>query len=170
MASRSSVACKRETPVELQRRIGAEIALTPIERRVLSFCQSAAAEGRQLEPVETIMKAIGAQSYSTVPGIMRRLEQKGYITRTVYQRGRTVCIAATGQCTLPPSNLAPHWRFRTDNVQTPAIQQLRQKMPDAATLIEQEARRLGKHMTDFLGDLVYIGWHAYEAEKEALDG
>ena len=141
-------------------------SLTPVEERVLAFCEVAAAEGRPLEPVDTIMRAIGAQSYSTVPGIMRRLEAKGYITREVYQRGRSVCIIATGQCTAPPSNIAPHWRFRTDRVQTPAIQQVRQRMPDTATLIEQEARRSGKHMSDFLADLVYIGWHEYQAEKE----
>jgi hypothetical protein len=33
-------------------------------------------------------------------------------------------------------------------------------------MIEAEARLLGKSPADFLGDLVYIGWHGYQAEKE----
>jgi hypothetical protein len=130
------------------------------------MCVKAAAEGRELDPIEDMRMALGALSYSTIPGIMKRLEAKGYISRTVYQRGRQVCIAATGKCTAEPRNTAPHWRFRTDRTPTPTIQTVREKAKPVAAMIEAEARLLGKSLTDFLGDLVYIGWHEYQAEKE----
>jgi hypothetical protein len=33
-------------------------------------------------------------------------------------------------------------------------------------MIEAEARMSGKSHSEFLADLVYIGWHEYQAEKE----
>lgn len=143
--------------------------LTAIERRALEICEQAAEEGRELDSIEDMRMALGALSYSTVPGIMKRLEIKGYITRTIYQRGRKVCILATGQCTLTPKNTAPHWRVRTDRTPTPTIQSIHERAKPVATMIEAEARLLGKSLTDFLGDLVYIGWHEYQAEKERED-
>ena len=137
------------------------------ERRVLSLAIEDAAAGRPLRPNAEIAAELGSQNYDggTVPGIMRRLEAKGYITREIYQRGRQVCIVSTGQCTAPPKDTSPHWRLRTDRVPSPAIQAVRQKRQDVCALIEQEARRLGKPMSDFLADLVYIGWHSYDAER-----
>lgn len=154
-----------KTPFDVRR--AAREALTPIELRVLDICDRAAREGRELDSIEDMRMALGALSYSTVPGIMKRLEAKGYISRTVYQRGRQVCITATGKCTAAPNNLAPHWRFRTDNAPVPAIQAFRERAKPIAAMIETEARLMGKSLTDFLGDLVYIGWHEYHAEKEA---
>jgi SOS-response transcriptional repressor LexA len=150
-------------------RHAARNALTPIEQRVLEICDRAAEEGRELDSTESMTAAIGATGVSTIPGILKRLEAKGYIDRTVYQRGRRVCIAATGKCTIPPRNTAPHWRERTDRVQTPAIQAVRDRAKPVAAMIEAEARLLGKSLTDFLGDLVYIGWHEYQAEKEGAE-
>ena len=162
----ATAARKFDGPFDLRRRILRDTALTSIERDVLEICWRAAAENRVLDSQEDIAEVMGFQSPSSAADVMRRLETKGYIRRQLYQRGRQVCIVATGQCTAPPSNTAPHWRLRTERVQAPAIQQVRSRMPEASVLIEHEARRLGKHMTDFLADLVYIGWHQYAAEKE----
>lgn len=141
--------------------------LTPIEQTVLDRCREAAAAGSLAPSIEELTAAIGAAGVSTVPGIMNRLEAKGYITRKIYQRGRVICISETGQCTLPPNDQTPHWRFRTDRVPSPAIQSFRDKAKPVSAMIEAEARLLGKSLTDFLSDLVYIGWHEYQAEKEA---
>lgn len=139
--------------------------LTPIEQRVLERYVLAAAAGQPAPSIEEIAKHIGASGVATVPGITKRLEEKGYITRQIYQRGRTVCIVETGQCTLPPKDQTPHWRHRTDRVPTPAIQSVRERVKPVAAMIEAEARLLGKSVSDFLADLVYIGWHEYQAEK-----
>jgi hypothetical protein len=140
--------------------------LSQIERDILGLCARAAADGRQLESIEEMMGMFGFSSYSTIPGIMRRLEAKGFITRRIFQRGRQVCITATGQCSAPPACTAPHWRLRAETPPTPPVQQVRQKWPSLSAAIEQEARQLRKPMTDFLADLVYIGWHEFQAEAE----
>lgn len=140
--------------------------LSPVERIVFDKCQEAAANGLPAPSIENLSQDIGATGVATVPGIMKRLEDKGYITRQIFQRGRIVCISQTGQCTLPPRDQTPHWRLRTDRVPSPTIQGLRERSKPIAAMIEAEARLLGKSLTDFLGDLVYIGWHEYQAEKE----
>lgn len=158
------VSAAPQTPFDV--RHSSRGALTPIEQRVLDICESAARDGRELDSIEDMRMTLGALSYSTVPGIMKRLEAKGLITRRIYQKGRVVCIAATGKCTAEPRNTAPHWRFRTDRTPTPTIQSVAQRAKPVAAMIEAEARLHGKSLTDFLGDLVYIGWHEYQAEKE----
>ena len=153
-------------PVELQRRIGREITLSQVESIALECLKQIASEGRQAtQPELCAATGVGYQQ-GTLPAILRRLEDKGYITRTFYQRGMQVHITSTGQSTAAPRCTAPHWRNRTDRVQSPAIHTVRQRDHSTASLIEMEARRSGKHMSDFLADLVYIGWHAYQAEKE----
>jgi SOS-response transcriptional repressor LexA len=150
-----------KTPFEVYR----SSSLSPIERDVLLLCEEAARHGQPAPSIEELTCAIGATGVSTVPGIMKRLEAKGYITRQIFQRGRTICITSTGQCTLPPHDRTPHWRTRTEQVPTPAIQAVREKVKPVAAMIEAEARLLGKSLSDFLGDLVYIGWAEYAAEK-----
>lgn len=157
-------AVKRKQPFEIRREIANP--LSPIEREVLRFCERAAAEQRPLDSIEEITQAIGATGVSTVPGIMKRLEAKGYIRRTIYQRGRQVEVLATGQKSAPPPCLSPHWRTRVETVPTPAIQAVRERSKSIAAMIEAEARMTGKHFNDLLADLVYIGWHEYQAEKE----
>lgn len=154
----------RKQPFEIMREMASP--LSPIEREVLSRCHQAAEAGEPAPSIEELTEAIGATGVSTVPGIMKRLEAKGYISRTIYQRGRQICITATGQCTAPPPNLSPHWRTRTETVPTPAIQAVRERAKPIAAMIEAEARLTGKHFNDLLADLVYIGWHEYQAEKE----
>lgn len=142
------------------------VGLTPIERRVLEICEQAAEEGRELDSIETMTEAIGATGVSTVPGIMKRLEGKGFISRTVYQKGRRVCISATGKCTLPPNNTAPHWRNRIEGAPAPTIQAISQRSKPLAQMIETEARRLGKPIAEFLMDCVYVGFHEIHRESE----
>jgi hypothetical protein len=55
------------------------------------------------------------------------------------------------------------------SISAAAIQAVRDRAKPVAAMIEAEARLLGKSLTDFLGDLVYIGWHEYQAEKEGAE-
>lgn len=140
--------------------------LTVVEQRVYDSYCDAAANGSPAPSIEELAREIGATGVATVPGITKRLEEKGYITRQVYQRGRMVCIVATGQCTLPPKDQTPHWRTRTDRVPAPAIQAIRQRMPSTSAEIERDARERNISLQQHLEDLVYIGHHGYRAEKE----
>jgi hypothetical protein len=143
-------------------------SLTAVERTALDWCKRAAENGEQLTRAD-VCRAIGSNNHEggTGPGVLNRLEAKGHIKRTFYQRGLQVCVTETGQCTAPPRNTAPHWRHRTETIPTPAIQGFRERAKPVAAMIEAEARLLGKSLTDFLSDLAYIGWHEYQAEKEA---
>jgi hypothetical protein len=160
-----AVAQKFTSQADLHRTFAGE--LSQIERDVFAICIAAASENRPLDSTEEIMGKLNLGGFSTVPGVLLRLEQKGMIARTVYQKGRQVRIIATGQCTAAPANTAPHWRNRdrSEDPPVPAIHLVREKAQSAAMLIEQEARRLGKPMTDFLADLVYIGWAEYLDEQ-----
>jgi hypothetical protein len=141
--------------------------LTVIERIALECLKQIASEGRRATQAE-LCAATGV-NYQTgaLPAILRRLEDKGHIKREIYQRGMTICIPSLGVCTAPPQDQSPHWRQRTDRVPSPTIQPVRERAKPVAAMIETEARLLGKSLTDFLADLVYIGWHEYQAEKEA---
>jgi hypothetical protein len=141
--------------------------LTVTESIALECVRQIAREQRQATNAE-ICAAIGSENYEggTAPGVLRRLEEKGYVSRTMYQRGFQVRIVATGEQTAPPRNTAPHWRTRSDHPPAPAIQAIRERAKPIAAMIEAEARMSGKHHADFLADLVYIGWHQYQAEKE----
>jgi SOS-response transcriptional repressor LexA len=88
--------------------------LTPVERQIYEMCVKAAEENRELDSTEIMATQIGANSYSTVPGILKRLERKGWISRSVFQKGRQVCVTATGRCTVPPRDQTPHWRLLYD--------------------------------------------------------
>jgi hypothetical protein len=145
----------------------ANAPLSTIESIALECIRQIASEGRRATKAE-ICAAIGSDNYEggTVSGVIGRLESKGYIQRETYQRGMKLCIVATGQCTAPPRDTSPHWRLRTESVPTPAIQAVRERNKPVSAMIEAEARQLGKHQADFLADLVYIGWHEYQAEKE----
>lgn len=88
--------------------------LTPVEQQIFEMCYAAAEEGRELDSTEAMATRIGANSFSTVPGILKRLERKGWISRSVFQKGRQVCITATGRCTIAPRDTTPHWRRIVD--------------------------------------------------------
>jgi len=144
--------------------------LSAVEQTALEFCKSRAEQGLPVTRAD-IAIAIGSQNLwgGTAPGVLNRLEQKGYITRTYYQRGVQVCIAETGECTAPPACRATHWRNRDQDVQTPPLHAIRQHRPTAVRVIEQEATRSGKPMHEFLQDLVFNGLEMWleKCENEA---
>lgn len=125
----------------------------------------AAVIGEICPTADELAEVSGVGSVSTTVALMHVLEDEGRIKVERFQKTRQVTITATGQSTAEPSNKSPHWRDRDEGVPLPAIQALRQKAPNIVTLIEAEARLLGKSLSDFLADLVYIGWHEYQAEK-----
>lgn len=162
--------------VDIRRRFsrdqGDSPVLSAVEKTALEFCQRRAAEGKPVTRADIAM-AIGSQNLwgGTAPGVLNRLEAKGYITRTYYQRGVQVCIAETGQCTAPPASRATHWRHREEPVQTPPLHALRNgRRPSAVRVIESEAAASGKCMQDFLMDLVYNGLELWLEKRENEDG
>jgi hypothetical protein len=146
-------------------RKAANAPLTTIERIAMECLRQIASEGRQATLIE--LCAATGLNYQTggVPAILKRLEDKGYIKRTVFQKGMIVCIPSLNICTAPPQDKSPHWRQRTERVPTPTIQAVRERNKPIASMIEAEARQLGKAPAEFLADLVYIGWSEYQAEK-----
>jgi hypothetical protein len=142
------------------------LGLTFIEQRVFDICVADAEAGRPLTPNDEIAAEIGATGAGTVPGILARIEAKGHISREIYQRGRMVCIVATGKCTAPPECQVIHWRKLADRAPTPAIHQLRQHDMSLAQWIETEARRTGRSHLDFLEELVRRGAQDYRADQE----
>lgn len=146
-------------------------SLSAVEKTALEFCQQRAREGKPVTRAD-IAVAIGSQNLwgGTAPGVLNRLEAKGFITRTYYQRGVQVCIAETGECTAPPASRATHWRNREEPVQSPPLHALRYgRNPTAVRIIEHEAVQSGKSMQDFLMDLVFNGLELWLEKRENED-
>ncbi len=140
--------------------------LTVNEKIAFECLKQIAAEGRCATQAE-LCAAVGVgYQQGTMPAMLQRMERKGYITRTVFQRGMIVCLTDLGICTAPPKDQSPHWRDRpkADPVPTPAIHLVR-NLPIAAQL-EQDARAEGKTLAEHLMNLIYIGHHGYRAERE----
>jgi hypothetical protein len=156
------------SPVEVMRSAGRDSsALSPVEKTAFEFCRRRAAEGKPVNQLD-ITLAIGSQNFTggTAAGVLARLERKGLITRMFYQRGLQVCIAETGECTAPPACRATHWRLREQDVQTPPLHRVRERSPILARVIEDEARKAGKAIPDFLMDLVANGLELYLEQVE----
>ncbi len=136
--------------------------LSAVERTALELCRERADLELPITQAD-IAAAIGSQNFSggTAPGVLNRLEGKGYITRTFFQRGVQVCIPETGQCTAPPSCTAAHWRNRKEKVQSPPPRAVRVQNPSAAVIIEREARAANIPIQEFLMDLVFNGLHMW---------
>lgn len=140
--------------------------LTAIENVAYEALKQIANEGRRAtQPELCAATGVGYQT-GALPAILKRLEEKGHITRQVFQRGMTVCIVETGQCTAAPECTVPHWRSITDRPPTPAIHQVRQHDMSIARWIETEARTKGRNMADFLVELVLRGAQDYRADQE----
>lgn len=153
---------QRIDPVRIRREI--REALTATESICFEAIKQIISEGRKATIAE-LSAAVGSDNVygGTVPGIIARLEAKGYITRETYQRGMRVCIG--DQCSAMPDNTAPHWRDRTRAVPIPAIQAVRQREPELAVLIEKAARAEGKFLNDFLADCTFNGFRLYQDMK-----
>lgn len=141
--------------------------LTPVEKVALNFLKGRASQGSPVSRAD-IVEAIGSQNWlgGTAAGILNRLEEKGLITRTFFQRGVQVCIVETGQCTAAPTCTAPHWRNRTENVPAPAIQAVRERVPTVLEMAEKAAKLEGCDTQTMLHHFVYIGAHAYMQERD----
>jgi predicted transcriptional regulator len=156
-----------KTPFEVRRDAGDSRPLSAVEKTALEFCRQRAEQGLPITQVDLTI-AIGSQNWtgSTAAGLLNRLEEKGYIKRNFYQRGVQVCMTDTGACTAEPPSRATHWRLREQPVQTPTIQALRERHPKLTRIIEHEAAMSGKHMQEFLMDLVANGLELYLEKKE----
>ena len=154
--------------VDLRRSIASD-GLSPAQAVALAFIKDRAANGRPVTQMD-ITLAVGSQNYtgSTSAGILKQLEDKGLITRTFYQRGMQVCVVETGQCTAEPSCRATHWRQRTEDVPTPAPAALKERFQTLATMIENEARKIGSTHQEFLMELVFNGFEVY-LEKQGAE-
>lgn len=119
--------------------------LTVIERIAMECIRQIIAEGRQARR-EEICAAIGSQNYEggTVAGILKRLEKKGYITRSFHQRGMQLCDTMTGKCSAPPNNTAPHWRLivnrSRDSTPTTPRHTINNTMPTLMAYIDRMMR------------------------------
>lgn len=142
-------------------------ALSPVEKTALCFIREKAMRNEQVTRAD-IAIAIGSQNLwgGTAPGVLNRLEEKGYITRTYYQRGLQVCDVETGLCTAPPACRATHWRLRTEDTPTPPLHAVRTRSPDLAAVVESEARKANISLPEFLMDLVYNGLELWLEKRE----
>ena len=136
--------------------------LSSNERTVFDALYAAAIAGLPCPKTEDLMGKINVSSTSTVPKIIRRLENAGLLSVKRYQRTRQVCVGDV--CTAQPDNTAPHWRDRPANTPAPARSTVMRADPELSKLIFAEATELGKTPQAFLCDLVFLGW---EVHKEA---
>lgn len=144
-------------------------ALTPVEQRIYEMCVAAANEGRELDSTEVMATKIGANSFSTVPGILKRLERKGWISRSVFQKGRQVCIKASGRCTVAPRDQTPHWRLIVERSKdsTPTLPRhtVAHNMPTLMSYIDRMMREENLTLQGAQITLMARGMQHREAER-----
>ncbi len=158
---------KPQNPFDIAREIARDsIPLTAVEQSAFDLCRQRASQAQCITQLD-ISLAIGSHNStgSTASGVLNRLEAKGHITRTFYQRGVQVCIVETGECTLAPPCTSAHWRKRPQGIQTPPIAAVRQRNPPLSEIIESEARKGNVPIHEFLMDLVYNGLELYLDSK-----
>jgi hypothetical protein len=93
----------------LNPRTGTE--MSPNETIIYDALCDAAARSLPCPNYLDLNELIGAESSSTSPGIVKRLEQRGLIQVVRWQRFRTVMICATGDWTMKATNqqtTSPH--------------------------------------------------------------
>lgn len=141
--------------------------LSAIDRNVLALLQASAEAGEACPSNEAIAEAVGFNSVAAPPGVLSRLERRGFIRVGRFQRSRIVTIVATGQSTRPPHNTRAHWRHDEDRpaVPTPSVSSMRERHPDMFTMIQTAAMERGCTISDYLCDLVYAGWRARSGER-----
>lgn len=156
--------------VQLRKDMRGQEALSPVERTALEFIRAKATANEPVTRAD-IAIAIGSQNLwgGTAPGVLNRLEKKGYITRTFYQRGLQVCDVMTGQCTAPPASRATHWRHREERIATMPGHEVKRRNLPAGLLIEQEARMAGKSLQDFQMELILNGLELWLEKRENDD-
>ena len=146
------------------------LGLSDTERVCLECLKQIASEGRIANQYE-ICAAIGTENTNggTVAGVVNRLVSKGHVERIggPLQKSMWLRIVATGQTTAEPRDKTPHWRYRKEAVPSPAIHHIRQRSKTIAQRIEEKARKLGKPVSEYLMDLVYVGLLSVEEEEMA---
>ena len=147
------------------------LGLSDTERVCLECLKQIASEGR-IAYRDEIQAAIGSQNMcgSTATGVVSRLVDGGHVEHVLgvpIQRGLWLRIVATGQQTAEPRCISPHWRYRKEAVPSPAIHHIRQRSKTIAQRIEEKARKLGKPVSEYLMDLVYVGLLSVEEEEMA---
>lgn len=131
------------------------------EEVVLTAITRAANVGASCPTADDLLEMLPQfNSVSVTVDIVNRLEAEGMIEVERYQRGRRVKIVSTGKMTAAPTNLAPHWRHRPNQVLTPPMHVLRARNFDLTREIISAARREGKDLSWFLGDLVFEAMRA----------
>lgn len=138
------------------------IALPPAEASLLAALTDAADRGLSCPTNEELSDMLGLSALSAPPQIMDRLRRRGLIEVQRYQKERRVKIVATGNQTAEVRTPAPHWRDRPRDVPAPAVHAVRAQRPDTARDIMTTAQKLGRAPSDFLADLVWIGWAAWQ--------
>lgn len=143
-----------QTPFDVRRQANSP---SPVEQAALDHCVEMAEQGQRITQM-SIMQAIGSQNTTggTSAGVLNRLENKGHIKRTFYQRGVQVCIVATGKCTAVPPNTALHHTLR-EKVPTPTIQAVRQRDISDAEMVERIAKQSGMPIQEVLALAVHDG-------------
>lgn len=141
------------------------------EQIVLDALVQAAEDERPCPTADDLLELLPQfNSVSVTVAIVQRLEAEGVIKVERFQRGRRVRIVSTGKSTAPPPNLAPHWRDRPNRVLTPSLQVLRVRNFDLTKEIMEAARREGKDLSWFLGDLVFEAMRARAIQSRAVEG
>lgn len=94
--------------------------LTAIERIALESLRQIATEGREATQAELCAATGVKYQQGTLPAILKRLEDKGYIKREIFHKGMQVHIVPLGISTARPSCTVPHWRD-IDRDSTPTL-------------------------------------------------
>jgi hypothetical protein len=84
----------------------------PWEHMVMKELVRCATAGELCPTVTHFAVLLDCSEGGTVVGIMKRLEARGLILVTRYQKTRQVTILATGAKTAEPKSKAIHWRDR----------------------------------------------------------
>lgn len=149
------------------RRLSARPGLSAVEQAALECVENMASEG-VVATQAAISAVIGSSAEVTATSVVNRLVAKGYLERVggkPLQKALWLMVVDTGQSTAEPHDKTPHWRFRAENVQIPAIQSIRERSRPLSVMIEVKARQLGKPLQDFLMDCVYAGYHTICGEE-----
>lgn len=133
-------------------------SLSSREATAYKYLRRAAAAGAPCPTNVELCVILNAESLSTPPEILNRLERLRLISVERYRRSRRVLIVATGQQTAPVRNTAPQVPRSADAPPTPSLAALTETAPTLAARIIAAAHEAGVQPADFLTHLVLMGW------------
>lgn len=138
------------------------------ERTILAALTRAADAGATCPKNEDLDELIHCSSSSAASAIVKRLENWGLIRVERWQKERRVTIVETGKSTAEVRNKAVHWRHRPATIPSPAALRVRKRDPEVFLDMERAAKAERRDMSDFLGDLVWMGWEVYRDDRGTL--